>query len=928
MSPLTHHLAGDTSPYSHLRSYVSLPDPPHPGVIMCHSPLSAPVGLSYDCPSNLKEAIDWILRVTGKDTVSSGDNNGTAGLAKAVQELITKAGIEQLKPPIKIGETLIENLATGLAKFIGYGHNGIRSNNYKSAYDGGATWQNSQSNEGAQTCAKIFLGCVPLCFYGLSYLYWRCSENGAWKKMKLNDRDGSALKNFMAGMGYGSGDLDGRKQGEYVAEALKGFNSFQSAINGVQSFIDFFKKLWPSQSSLNTNSHPLSAVFLCASAYFQHQRTTKPTQSPQPPSSIRSMLYWLSALIAHPQFESLLDHFSAAVPPEFKVAISGSGGGVGLQTLSPDDLAGNLITSCLSSSWVLGTIQGPGETDTPLLHEIYCSSALSYPPSGPALLNSLSNYSYALQFQLLFLFQQCSRSTIYGCAWQDCMYGSGVQPHSDSYICPGQCNNSHTSGTHDRNCLHNTCANSPLQAFLTDKLQGFRLPNHTNNIVYINEHMANHPAGSMCHVKMGFSLQQIAVANKKGSDIQKPLRPLCGSDISPLRQLCEKLSCLTKRTPRSLGDIFGFYAQLIDQLFSSRLTMVQLVGNIIASLKTSNESSNFNNDIYAALTHIENKVEERKSQSEHQHHSHLQPPSGLAKSLLSIYNEIPFWFQLFMADGSRDLALTLFDLRQQCHKAGKSNEIKHTDSSDSSHAKHSCSQRPGDLWSLSSKVTDPTKHQVCASKDCGGYLFPLSYSRGATFSPKFATTYLSWVLYLAEDLHNGLRELLVEFKAVKCGLDSVGHYQSGNCSCHSVVQCGGVLPLLYTNGFNFDTTTLLNGWTKQSGGIKWKHDTSITRTCQKFHSALSNVLADNAPLHNLLLAIDEFLYHVRFRFMSMVSSFWLCSLLVLFYFIFYGIDVLHLQSHVHFPTSHRIPPIALLTTGKAPALTKLTYYMP
>ncbi|GIX62834.1 ribosome binding protein [Babesia caballi] len=879
----------------------------------------------------IKTEFEKLRGVTGKDGQSGGSSDGTEQLADAVTQLLAgvkssslelNTKLEAIKEALKADSNngIIDSLGEGLKKFRDDIHQtkGHQNNVYKEL--------NSHPNltSESQKCAKIFLGCVPLCFYGLSYLYWRSHDKGAWKDLKLNDRDGSALKNFMAGQGFDTKQLKSGEQGKKVAEALQNFNGFPTAISGVKSLVEFLKKLWPSESSLNPSSHPLSAVFLCASAYFQHQRTTKPIQSPQPPSSIRSMLYWLSGLTMTPQFYSLLDHFSTAVPPGFKVAISGSGGGVGLQTLSADDIAGNLITSCLSSSWVLGTIQGPGETDTPLLHDIYCTSEFSYPSSRSALFSALCDCSYALQFQLLFLYQQCSRATIHGCAWQDCKYGSDVQPHTESHICPSTCNNRHTSGDHNSNCKHTCNGHSPLQAFLTDNLKGFSRPTETNKLIYADHHMAHHPPASMCYVKMGFNTERIKVSNKTGSDIQNTLRPLCGSDVSPFRQLCEKLSCLTKRTPRTLGDVFGFYAQLIDQLFNSRLNIGSLVTNMLVSLQKSNQNLNFTANASLAVDAINENIAQLTS----------QPPSGLARSLLSIYNDLPFWFQLFMVNGSRDLPLALFDLRQQCHKEGTGNAIIHNGATDSSNSNHNCSSHPGDLWSLFSKVSAAPggrrtdKHDACRKSNCGGYLFPLSYTKGSTFAPKFAMTYLSWVLYLADDLQNGLQEMLVEFKAVTCGLDSVGHDKSGNCSCHSVVQCGGVLPLLYTNGFNFDTTTLLNGWTKQSGGRNWKHETSLTRSCQKFHSALSNVLSEGAPLHNLLLAIDEFLYYVRFRFMSLVSSFWLCSLLILLYFILYGIDVLHVKSHLHFPSSDGIPPIGLFTTGKAPALTKLTYYMP
>ncbi|GIX65950.1 uncharacterized protein BcabD6B2_53850 [Babesia caballi] len=340
---------------------------------------------------------------------------------------------------------------------------------------------------------------------------------------------------------------------------------------------------------------------------------------------------------------------------------------------------------------------------------------------------------------------------------------------------------------------------------------------------------------------------------------------------------------------------------------------------MLVSLQSSSHSLTQNNDIYAALGYMDAAVAKRLSESP------PQPPSGQALSLLSIYNELPFWFQLFSVDGSKDLAVTLFDLRQHCHKEGTSFEIKHNDTG--------CS-KVNDLWSLYYNVSDPNnKHKACASGTCGGYLYPLCYANGATYAPKHATSYLSWVLYLTDDLYTGFDELKAHFEKLKCvncaTCSNQGNCHTGpsaQCSCTSIVKCSGVLRLLYSSGFNFNTTTLLNGWNKERTG--WKPNPTIKRSCQNFHSQLSNVLAENAPLHDLLLAIDDFLYMFRFYFFYNLSTFWLCSLAILLYFIFYGIDAMHIQSHVHLPSSHTMPPIGLLTTGKVPALTKLTYYMP
>ncbi|GIX60589.1 variant erythrocyte surface antigen-1 family protein [Babesia caballi] len=83
-----------------------------------------------DCPSNLKEAIDWILRVTGKDGQDTNDQGARAinALSAEVQTLLNQ--VKDFGPEIKIvtdalntnsgNGGLITKLADGLRQFIGY----------------------------------------------------------------------------------------------------------------------------------------------------------------------------------------------------------------------------------------------------------------------------------------------------------------------------------------------------------------------------------------------------------------------------------------------------------------------------------------------------------------------------------------------------------------------------------------------------------------------------------------------------------------------------------------------------------------------------------------------------------------------------------------------------------------------------------------
>ncbi|GIX65228.1 extracellular matrix-binding ebh [Babesia caballi] len=795
----------------------------------------------------------------------------------------------------------------------------------------------------------------------------------------------------MTSVGFGSKVLNGSKQGSQIfQDATQNFKDFTEGMSTAQrtatqrlgkeneakkaigidsssddsnptytEFLGALQKTW-SETSFSTihNESALCPLYYISQLYFNAKQTAiskHPTFKPKSPSTIREMLYFLAALPYSPNydafnigitkhFKNLSDTTSFTYDAELMIAVADSSTSQKHNTLSASDIKQYLGLTCAFSPIVLGRIQGHAadSENEPWLHSLFCNSqfTLAY-PSGASLFNALSNYSYALQFQLSFLHQQCMSGSV-NCGWLQCKYGKGVPAHNASHICPIECksstnpSNCRHDGKTEKSCKHGTICgtqgkSSPLQAFLTDSLKGFSLTKNADPSS--SNHLENHPSGSMCHVKMGFNANDLKPSGT-GQYIFYTLEPFCGSPISPLRQLCEKFSCLTKRTPGTLGDVFGFHLQLVGQLFHGRFTMVNLASTMLGSLSTFDLSAlapNYKNDPYSISTAIYSYIVSRRSKSE----SLSGNPSGLSRSFEAIVDNLPFWFQLFMVNGLKELPITLFDLRQHCHNKQKdtfSSEIKHFGPGGDNTCNHSGSNSPGDLWSLYYPVCDSSSHD-CKSGNCGGYFFPLAQSTGATYAPQFALTYFSWVLFLADDLQSGLHDFLNEFTNIDCKRSGCktksnstcqctpgqhGTMGGKQCECNSVVQCGGVLPLIYRHGFQFHDAQSLNGG----------KDGATKRSCKNFYDQLSNVLAENAPLHNLLLAIDEFMYYVRFRFMSLVSSFWLCSLAILLYFIFYGIDVLHVKSHVHLPSSHNVPPIDLLTTGKAPAVTKLTYYMP
>ncbi|GIX62291.1 variant erythrocyte surface antigen-1 family protein [Babesia caballi] len=785
-----------------------------------------------------------------------------------------------------------------------------KTDGYKSCYIPSSGWNGGADNN---TISRIFLGCLPLYYYWLTYLYWKC-KHGDWAGQILSR---PTLKNFMVGQGYLADHLSTQK-GSEVATLLQSLG-MSSAIAPKPSHPELLgaldqslQKVISSLGSTIAQSHSLSALFYVCRYYFtgkQSMQSGSPAFKPRPPTSIREMLYWLSGLQFSPNYYDIEKQIESHIPNN-GLHVADSAINTSNNMITRDQMKGFLLSSCLSAPGVLGAIQGnSADTDgEPWLYSLFCNSMNLRYPSGSALFNKLANYAYALQFQLHFLYRQCRTNYSQSYGWQWCRYGQGVGSSSSndanelaSWICSAPNCTTHSCPHNSNACQHfQQCGqankHSPLQAFLTDNLKGFHVAHQANPTS--PNHLHNHPPGYMCHIPMGFAGALTTDANATGWYIYYLLEHFCGSSKTPLRQLCEKLGCLTKRTPRTLGDLFGFLWHLNGQLFGDKKPiMADMAKKLVDTLGSRPMKVP---DFFVKL--LKSKASQNASGS--------GSPTALSRSLEAMAPSIPFLYQLFMSDPKDFLPMTLFDLKGTTHKGSPSYTGPHND-----------------LYSL--------QNPQCTGLNCGTYLSPLCYSNGSAFAPKHASSYFSWVLYLVDDLETGLRDMLDEFTNIDCknsgchgqkchGEHGLGQHGSSDtqCQCESVVQCGGVLPILYSNGFSFASAYSLKGG-----------QSSSKKTCQNFHDQLTAVLAqnENTPLFKLLLAIDDFLYMFRIYFFYNLSTFWILYVCIVVYIYFLRADLLHVKSHVRLPSSHGVPSISLLPTGKPTVLTKLTkltYFIP
>ncbi|GIX61326.1 variant erythrocyte surface antigen-1 family protein [Babesia caballi] len=699
---------------------------------------------------------------------------------------------------------------------------------YTSYYDK-AQWNNVSGDDDRAKCAKIFLGCLPLYYQALTYIYWGCHDNGGrWRNLTLAN---GSMRSYFDSQGLLPLYVDKSKRGAHIADsALGGFSEFTQGMAGASSpfpYVSFTKEL---QANVRENANnlptecPLSALYHGTSCYFRYQQIATTKHAVNTPKTIREMLYFLAAMPYSTSYEGLEKHIGDVLKEELDVADSGSSQSG--NKLSADQLKEYLTASSAFSSSVLGLIQGPGaseKSEEPWLHELFCNSAFhfKYPSSSSTLFSKVSNYAYALQFQLHFLYQQCSNTYTLGCGWQNSRRVNTTAPRPP-------------------NVVPVAVSPPPLQAFLTDNLKGFSRGHPSDP----SSHLAE-CSGPICHVPMGFTANDLRDSSTVGAYIHHVLKPLCGSFNSPLLQLCGTLTCLSKRAPRSLGDLFGFYWQVTGQLFKNKSpTLGELIEKFDKAFDLGNNlKQTFSNDSYVALTLLWNRIK-----------CHRPLPIPRVNGPCN-----PVALPAFMARDAVSLPVMLFDLKQQCHKVEVQNvgkvSVKHSVNS-SSH--HNCFSTPADLFSLQTSRCNN-------GQNCGPYLSPLNHTTGTAFAPIHASSYLSWVIYLAEDLHSRFQEMHDDSKNITCIPSSGSHGPSGSCSCPSVVECAEVLLILHANGFTFASAGLLKNGGGQPSGKK---------SCQNFHDQLSAVLAndENTPLFKLLTVIDDFLYAIRCEFFSNSQS--------------------------------------------------------
>ncbi|CDR71400.1 hypothetical protein, conserved [Babesia bigemina] len=240
---------------------------------------------------------------------------------------------------------------------------------------------------------------------------------------------------------------------------------------------------------------------------------------------------------------------------------------------------------------------------------------------------------------------------------------------------------------------------------------------------------------------------------------------------------------------------------------------------------------------------------------------------------------------------------------------------------------------------LHNHVKNLTTGDICkydtANVDCAPYMSSLCADSYYYVAKAHSDTYLSWAVYLPWNFWTLLSNLYQDFCNIMCQdwgcrncLNSrqCKRGQHGltekvdkkpeipHCKCDSMVKCKGVAPTFYRYGFSFGNVIALNAGTKK-------------RLCSDFCTLLDNILKSKY-FADLFDKCDEFLFKIRAPFIWLNVALWLLSLLYLLHIMVIRLDLLHIKSHLHSPSSHRIAAQSLLAAARVNKLNRVFYLQP
>ncbi|CDR71656.1 hypothetical protein, conserved [Babesia bigemina] len=785
---------------------------------------------------------------------------------------------------------------------------------YVSRYEGGfenvlLVYANTGNvTEEGKNCAKIFLTIIGILLQYLQELYGKCdptNKKGMWREKHIslydldatNKRNANPLGHWFQRRGYIVPEDEKTQNGELRnATNLKGAEIIKLCHNIISNVDPATIKLLGIYGNQRENNVKLINLLMflnnmkLSDFYKVCHLNMRP--NPKPPTTIYEMMQWLPGLWFNPMFSKVTGYFTTlltSLKEEYKlqadaldVAVTSNLKSEIKSHLDGTQLSNTLRNVCLYSHNTLVAILGHGHADGRYACEFYMNADnLMYPSSPSACFDMLADIVCRLYTQLCFLYKQCYNGRGRG-GWEDCWYGKGIAGsawHCNDYQCPNQECEQKDRQTDDQNAdqsgnqkcnQHSKCGiKSPLQSFLEDGLQGF-LPHRLDKVgCGVKCSVSNHH-GKPCLTPMGLADIGITASHTKtGAHLKEALRNFCGP-ISHLTKLCSIITCLIRRPPQTLGDMFAFYYHFINGWYETG-----------KGERENHREIAFNLAVKAANFKIpETKLEIKSMFSSSSHATHA--PGKLPKhngDLLSL-----------VACDSK----TLPGLPCGRYLQPISNDIMVVYSK--YHASHYLSwvvYITETFYDLLKKLYD----ECCRNCNRPG---KRCYDKSCVKDCQVRFSY-------------GYKHTNEDNKLA--GFDTIKH----ESLCGSIVKCRATHAAIYSSGFTFGSPFEMSG----DDGRRKK------RTCEDFCQALGFVVRPGNALYMLVnKTIPDFLWQIREKFFWTTVALWSLSLFYLICVMVGRLDVLHIRSHLRIPSSHKITAQSLLAAAQVGRLAKISYLQP
>ncbi|GBE63120.1 hypothetical protein, conserved [Babesia ovata] len=430
--------------------------------------------------------------------------------------------------------------------------------------------------------AKIFFTLISPVFHKLHRLFYKCTKD--WIEVTINGNSTSekhkdALKTFLQDQGYDIQNLINKQHtGWDVAGKLDiGFHTYGEFTNFNIREKRFDLYLESHKKSKNSAA-VLQKLFTHTNQYIRVGHLVH-SPSTRYPCSVYEQLCWLNGLPHNFVFEPLCKYFMQLFekPQDMRHKEYHEIDPHLLKqeaypyVITYEALKPALHEVCSKSYPVLIGILGHGHAQGTYASD-FSNNALNlyYPSSMTTLVCTIREIVRQLYQQLYFLYNQCRYETELS-GWRDCSYGRGVggsawkcnTKQCADQNCPQTCDQKH-----NQTCKqHPNCGlKSPLQSFLEDGLVGF-LPHNlsTKGTSFSCSSCPKTSPKTPCKIPMGFSEISVTASHTKlGEDILEVLDTFCGNRHSPLTRICTVFNSLLPSAPQTLGDLFGFYFNLLD----------------------------------------------------------------------------------------------------------------------------------------------------------------------------------------------------------------------------------------------------------------------------------------------------------------------------------------------------------------------------